>query len=115
MTQENKSKKRVSDATKLTQVTSLPDEKYGSTLLWGDERQEMEADTPSPKHHSAEPSKSTLHKIIIHRNYFAKIEKDPISMFQGLGKKRCHLKRTTNFLFPVSELDSNFAEFAKRI
>lgn len=70
-------------------------------------------DTPSPKHHSAEPSKSTLHKIIIHRNYFAKIEKDPISMFQGLGKKRRHLERTTNFLFSVSELDSNFAEFAK--
>lgn len=60
-----------------------------------------------------EPCKSTLRKIIIHKSYFAKIEKYPISMFHGSGKKKSHLKRT-NFLSSISESGSDFAEFAKK-
>lgn len=108
-------KRKVSDAIKRTQFTSLPEwEQYGSGLLWGDERQEMESLThPGQSIMQLEPCKSTLRQIIIHKSYFAKIEKYPISMFHGSGKKKSQLKRT-NFLSSISELGSDFAEFAKK-
>lgn len=108
-------KRKVSDAIKCTQFTSLPEwEQYGSGLLWGDERQEMESLThPRQSIMQLEPRNSTLRKIITHKSYFAKIEKYPISMFHGSRKKKSHLKRT-NFLSSISELGSDFAEFAKK-
>ena len=57
-----------------------------SSYCRADERQEMEA-WHTLKHHWAEPSKSTLHKIIIHRNYFAKIENILFLCFRVQGKR----------------------------